>query len=934
MKTKLLFVLVGILVAAAMIFTGCPDEDPKVIKVTGVEIHAGGERIHSLNLKDPTDDESSYPDSVNLSVKILPAKAKSEVKWSIEGDDDGEIVTISSSGVVSSVGPGEAHIVVTTVNGKKKDSIPVKVYNIGEMEVLVQTVAIKLPGGFDAGAAQQLTVGNELQLTAAITPTNATFQDVTWDSSDKTKATISSTGLINALQAGTTTISVETAGTTVEGSSVPATASFLLTVKAPGDGVDPSEYLLILNKNETTAAGTTTNLTTAYNSTTKRLTINNNEPDGRVWAGESADGDNGVVGATLVYFKDLLGTNASISARVRLTKKNEGTTASSVESQVVMGFMNGIDTTNVRFMGIRVNAAGQWRAYHSRNGTNSSAALTGVGYTEGAASVSQIASVAIPFDEEFILEVVRGTGNEGRAPRTMTVYLKDTVTGATIASVARDNANDFNVDPAYAGFIVANVEVEISQITVREAALQSDLALPASIKFSSDASSPIPAKPASIILSGATIDGEYPEYTETHPTANGTSLAVTASVLPARAPQNIIWGVTTNASLASQSNTGVTVNGLDDTEVVVLTATAGTAVATLTITVTSGAIPVTELEIKEKDKKTSIMAGDGGGTPAETLAFECEVHPHTATNQNYTWKVYNAAIGTTEATIVAIDANGIVTIAETVTDPTDVWVVAIPSDTSLVTESNRVQITVKPYSAAPTGPYLISVKVGPSTDTATFSYNSETSELTIRGNGTFNNSTVQTDMHLVYLSTPVSAANFEAQVDLILTGSSLGDTNNNSRMGLIVFGRDPALFPVDRSPYGMVYRRGNFTSALNRTQKTSVGGANSGGSTLGTAPSVAEGSVDTWERYGISRNTTSSNNYNFSQAFQYAAGGTGGAGNAGITGTEVWVGFYVASNTSTNSVAVLKDFKVKSAGVDITFDLGNVVTGTTPIEEP
>lgn len=63
-----------------------------------------------------------------------------------------------------------------------------------------------------------LGVGATQQLTAYITPDNATNKSVTWTSSDPTKATVSSTGLVTGLVAGTATITV----TTVDGSKTDA----------------------------------------------------------------------------------------------------------------------------------------------------------------------------------------------------------------------------------------------------------------------------------------------------------------------------------------------------------------------------------------------------------------------------------------------------------------------------------------------------------------------------------------------------------------------------------------------------------------------------------------------------------------------------------------------------------------------------------------
>lgn len=61
-----------------------------------------------------------------------------------------------------------------------------------------------------APATVSLAVGTTQQLTATITPSNASNKAVTYTSSDATKATVSSTGLVTAKAAGSATITVKT----------------------------------------------------------------------------------------------------------------------------------------------------------------------------------------------------------------------------------------------------------------------------------------------------------------------------------------------------------------------------------------------------------------------------------------------------------------------------------------------------------------------------------------------------------------------------------------------------------------------------------------------------------------------------------------------------------------------------------------------------
>ena len=57
---------------------------------------------------------------------------------------------------------------------------------------------------------QNLTKDDTVQLTATVTPSDATKKSVTWASSNASVATVSNTGLVTALVPGGTTITVTT----------------------------------------------------------------------------------------------------------------------------------------------------------------------------------------------------------------------------------------------------------------------------------------------------------------------------------------------------------------------------------------------------------------------------------------------------------------------------------------------------------------------------------------------------------------------------------------------------------------------------------------------------------------------------------------------------------------------------------------------------
>ncbi|OAT85952.1 hypothetical protein A6P54_17525 [Bacillus sp. MKU004] len=70
--------------------------------------------------------------------------------------------------------------------------------------------AVPVTGVSVAPQTSSLYVGGELQLTATVTPENATTQAVTWRSSDDNVATVSESGLVKAISPGFAIITVET----------------------------------------------------------------------------------------------------------------------------------------------------------------------------------------------------------------------------------------------------------------------------------------------------------------------------------------------------------------------------------------------------------------------------------------------------------------------------------------------------------------------------------------------------------------------------------------------------------------------------------------------------------------------------------------------------------------------------------------------------
>ena len=161
---------------------------PSTIAVTGVML-------------DYTTKELPVGDFLQLTATVLPYNATNRnVSWS---SSKSNVVTVSATGLVTAVGTGTANIIVTTEEGDFMAWCIVTVFPLTPSTIAVTGVTL------DQSSAS-LWVGETQQLTAVITPSDATNQNVSWSSSNPAIATVSTDGLITAVGKGVATVTALT----------------------------------------------------------------------------------------------------------------------------------------------------------------------------------------------------------------------------------------------------------------------------------------------------------------------------------------------------------------------------------------------------------------------------------------------------------------------------------------------------------------------------------------------------------------------------------------------------------------------------------------------------------------------------------------------------------------------------------------------------
>ena len=165
-------------------------------------------------------------DSEALTATVSPSNTTDQLVWS---SSKPEVATVSTSGVVTAVGEGNA--VITASAGDKSASCNVTV------KKWVEVTSITLNQ-----TSLTLNKGQSETLVATVNPSDANDKSVTWSSSDDAVASVDQNGKVKAVGGGNATITV----TTVNGK----TATCAVTVVVPVTGISLSKSSLSFFKGD------------------------------------------------------------------------------------------------------------------------------------------------------------------------------------------------------------------------------------------------------------------------------------------------------------------------------------------------------------------------------------------------------------------------------------------------------------------------------------------------------------------------------------------------------------------------------------------------------------------------------------------------------------------------------------------------------------
>ena len=162
------------------------------------------------------------PDGTAVLIPVLqPENANNvELIWT---SSDESIATVDENGNIKAIKEGTVTITVKTADGKYIASCIVKVSK--------ETIKVE---GVTISGSKEVNIGGTINLTAKVTPDNATNKDVSWSSSNPSVAKVDQNGNVTGIKAGKVTITV----TTADGGHK---ATYDITVKAGSNNTNNSQ---------------------------------------------------------------------------------------------------------------------------------------------------------------------------------------------------------------------------------------------------------------------------------------------------------------------------------------------------------------------------------------------------------------------------------------------------------------------------------------------------------------------------------------------------------------------------------------------------------------------------------------------------------------------------------------------------------------------
>lgn len=665
---KKLFLVLGCLALCLLAILGCDkDSKPSVPE----EVH-----VKSVSVS-VSASELTEGDLTKLTVTITPSDATN--KAVTFKSDNPNVIAVDSQGNIMAVGVGTAKITVTAVDGGWSASVTITVKAAGPTAV----TGVKLDK-----TSLDMSVGETVKLTATVEPSDADNKGVSWKSSASDVATVDNNGNVNAVKAGTATITV----TTKDGEKTAACQVTVNPAYVPVTGVTLNKTSLTLVKGSEETLVATVLPGDASNKKVSWKSSNTNV---------ATVDDNGKVTALIVGTATITVTtdegNKTATCELTVTPATVAVTSVSLNKTSLTLTEGNSETLTA--------------TVQPTNATNKY-----VNWSTSDASVATVNSYGVVTAVKAGTATIKVKTADGNKTATCTVTVNAATVNVPVTGVS------LNLP------LIWDIVGETHQLT---ATVSPSNATNKSVTWSSSNTSVATVSSTGLVtlkskgsakITVTTVDGGFTatisvqvESAVTGVTLNRTSLSMhpgdeatlTATIQPADAFNQTVTWTSSDPTVASVNNSGKVIAKKEGTTDITVTTQEGGKTATCRVTVTTGTVHVTGVTLDA----TSI-----GIQVGQSVTLHPTVQPSNATNKSVTWHSSDASVatvdsngkvtgkkaGTTTITVTTQDQGLKATCNVTVTNP-PVSVTGVTLDANAIgmwdTQSYQLTATVSPSNA-------------------------------------------------------------------------------------------------------------------------------------------------------------------------------------------------------------------------------------------
>ena len=621
----------------------------KSVEEIAIYRHDRGNIYDNINLK-PSE-------TVDLDPDVSPEGATNKaVRWK---SSNTSVATVNSAGVVTGVAAGNATITAVAADGSGIED---------DVTVVVTQPVTKI----DITGDTNIFKGATTQLTAAVTPSNASDKTVTWKSSNDSIATVSATGLVTAVKTGTVVITA----TAKDGSGVKGAVNVTVSVLVSAISISGETAVFEGGKTTLTAS------VTPEDAANKSVTWSSSNAD---IASVNAAGEVTGVKAGTATITATAKDGSGIKATREITVKP--VLVSEIKLSGADNVIEGSSTTLSAAI-LPSNATDKSVTWSSSNTAvatvNTSGVVTGV--KVGTATITATAK--------------DGSGIKGTKTITVKPVLVTSITISGVSGVLKDqtitlsvavqptNATDKSVTWSSSNAAVATVNasgvvkgVKAGTVTITAAAKDGS---------GKKATKVITVNPVFVTAISITGSDNVPEK---------SSVTLTANITPSSASDKDVAWTSSNAAVATVSASGV-VTGVK------------TGTATITATAKDGSgIKGTKVITVKPILITSItLSGAASVVEGGSTTLSAAILPANATDKSVTWISSNAAVATVSASGVVTGVKaGTATITATAKDGSNITGTTTVTVTEKVTTGDT-SVTTPVLPTLPTGITAIAEK--------------------------------------------------------------------------------------------------------------------------------------------------------------------------------------------------------------------------------